>query len=66
MSASAALSGTAPKQWVLSVMDAETAEPMEIKRVPFSRLERRVLEARTRMLDDLEIPWRIDAQRVAS
>lgn len=66
MSASAALSGTAPKQWVLSVMDAETAEPMEIKRVPFSRLERRVLEARTRILDDLEVPWRIDAQRVAS
>lgn len=51
------------RHWVLSVMDAETAEPIPCATEPFTRLGRSILEAKATWLTRYEIPWRIDAVR---
>lgn len=66
MSASAAKAGPAPTRcdgWVLSVMDAETAERIPIRTEDFTRLGRSILAARAGVLDRYGIPWRIDPKK---
>lgn len=51
------------KLWVLFVMDPATAEPVPAKVAPFTRLDRSVMKAAGRHLDQFGIPWRIDPIR---
>lgn len=67
MSASVAHSGIPSTQkfdaWVLSVMDADTAEPIPSRTEPFTRLGRSMLTGRAGILDRYGIPWRIDPRK---
>lgn len=66
MSASVAQPGresTRYDAWVLSVMDADTAEPIPTRTEEFTRLGRSVLAARAGALDRYGIPWRIDPRK---
>lgn len=49
--------------WVLSVMDAETAEPVPRAVEPFTRLGRSILDAKASWLTRFGIPWRIDPRK---
>lgn len=63
MSASAEKAGpesTRYSGWLLSVMDADTAEPIPSRTIEFTRLGRSILAARATILDRFGIPWRID------
>lgn len=51
------------RHWVLSVMDADTAEPIPCATEPFTRLGRNILGAKAAWLTCYGIEWRIDAVR---